>query len=212
MERAAERISLLQEFVRDQLIEGTDYGNIPGTPKPSLWQPGAQKLIRLFGLTCQKECTHREVDWDQNYASFSYKATVYRGNQIISQCEGSCNSGELKYQRTKTQLPDKLNTLQKMAQKRAFVGAVIEAVAGSMTFTQDIESPEDVQALGIKTRQTASVKIPQHKAPKVVSAVSTDQTQNVCDCGNSMMISKYNTAELYCNPKAGGCGLKRARG
>src|SRR5262252_3018751 len=38
----------LREAIRAVLIEGTDYGTIPGTGGgPSLWQPGAEKLLQF---------------------------------------------------------------------------------------------------------------------------------------------------------------------
>jgi len=43
------------------MIENVHYGKIPGTPKPSLWQPGAEKLLLAFQLapehTIEDLCT-----------------------------------------------------------------------------------------------------------------------------------------------------------
>jgi hypothetical protein len=217
------RIALLKEFVAKQLKTNVDYGIIPGCKVPSLYQPGAQKFARLFGLTIRKECTHREVDRENNYAAFTYMASVYHAKtgQLIAQCEGSTNSQEKKWAtrtvkgggKEITPVTDVLNTLQKMAQKRAFVGAVIEACAASDFFTQDIDSPEEAAALGIRPEPSrASVSI-----PKTVTAHSNDETEvELCGCGNSMMVSKYpnkvtGTFDWYCNPKAGGCGASKPR-
>lgn len=218
LETTKERISLLKQFVATQLKKDTDYGIIPGCHAPSLYQPGAQKFARLFGLTVQKACTHREVDRENNFATFTYKATVFhaRSGQLLAECEGSTNSQEKKWAVRKvkgvlevTPVCDVLNTLQKMAQKRAFVGAIIEACAASDFFTQDIDSPEDAATLGMRSEPSrASVSIPQ-----TVSAHSNDESEPMkCDCGNTMMVSKYNQAEWYCNPKASGCGAKKPRG
>lgn len=212
------RISLMKEFVQTQLRQDVDYGVIPGCHAPSLYQPGAQKLARLFGLTVQKTRTHQEIDREHNFAMFTYRADVYhaRTNQLLAQCEGSANSQEKKWanrtvkgSREITPICDVMNTLQKMAQKRAMVGAVIEAVGASDFFTQDIDSPEDARNIGMRpepTRAKASI-------PKATSAHRSDQSEVMtCDCGNTMMISKYNEAEWYCNPNTNGCGAKKPRG
>lgn len=204
---------LLTEFFRKQLRKDIDYGVIPGTKQPSLFQPGAQKLARLFGLTVKKTCTHREVDREGNYATFTYRADVYhpRTREIIAQCEGSTNSQEKKWAtrysqgaKENTPITDILNTLQKMAQKRAFVGGVIEAVGASDFFTQDIDSPEDAKTLGIRPEPTR-VKA---EVPKTVSAHRSDESEvQRCDCGNVMMISNFNEAEWYCTK----CKAKKPR-
>ena len=211
------RTALLKEFVQSQLRKDIDYGIIPGCKAPSLYQPGAQKLARLFGLTVQKVCTHRTVDRENNYAEFTYQASVFhaRTRELLAQCEGSTNSQEKKWAVRRvngalesTPITDILNTLQKMAQKRAMVGGVIEACAASDFFTQDIDSPEEAQALGVRP-EPARAKA---NIPKATSAHRNDQTEvEVCDCGKTMMVSRYNEGEWYCNKAQGGCGLKRAR-
>ena len=47
---AKRRLAEFQEFVKDYLKEGEDFGIIPGTPKPTLLKPGADKLCELYGL------------------------------------------------------------------------------------------------------------------------------------------------------------------
>lgn len=206
------RISLLKEFVSDQMRVNTDYGVIPGTHFPSLYQPGAQKLARLFGLTIKKECTERVLDREKNFAMFTYQASVYHAGsgQLLAQCEGSCNSQERKYARRKdgeTPVCDVLNTLMKMAQKRAMVGAVIEACGASDFFTQDIDSPEDAEAIGISVptpRTPVNIpKVNSHTSEQLRPQPSADCPQ----CKKKMMISKYNEAEWYCSA----CQLKVPR-
>lgn len=217
LESIRERISILKEFVRSQMVVDVDYGVIPGTPKPSLFQPGAQKLARLFGLTAKKERTDVEMDKHGNFAMYTYRADIYhaRSGQLIATCEGSCNSKEKKYAHRRingaleeTPIFDILNTLQKMAQKRAFVGGVIEAVGASDFFTQDIDSPEDAKNLGGR-EEPKRVKA---TVPKATAAHRKDASEvETCDCGKVMMISKYNEAEWYCNKNTGGCGAVRPR-
>jgi len=41
----------LSDFYKTIMQEGTDYGIIPGTPKPSLWKSGAEILARGLNLS-----------------------------------------------------------------------------------------------------------------------------------------------------------------
>lgn len=160
---------MLKEFVSGQLRSNIDYGVVPGTKKPSLLKPGAEKIRGLFGLNIKLDCTSKELDRTGNFAMFTYKAQVYRGDNLVAECEGSANSQEQKYkERTVWRWSDKakkkeaikedtpvcdiLNTLQKMAQKRAYVGAVILAVGASDFFSQDIDDPEDARSVGTAPR------------------------------------------------------------
>jgi len=217
---------MLKDFVIKQLVKGVDYGVVPGTKKPSLFKPGAEKLSRLFGMGVRMTRTDRIVDREKNFALYEYRAEVYllkNDSIIIAQCEGSCNSQEKKYKertvyaqgqqpkKETTPIFDILNTLQKMAQKRAYVGGVILAVGASDFFTQDIDDPQDAQSLNAantQERQTARAT-----APKVKSATAADQVDNICpQCEGRMMVSKYPNKETgnhdwYCSK----CKLSKPR-
>lgn len=180
VDQLKEQRQILTEYVASQLRDKSDYGIIPGTTKPCLYKPGAEKLRTLFNLTITLNREYREVDRDGNYAEFCYKATVFKNDIVLAECEGSCNSGEKKYKTRKewiydeqakkkvprvidTPVCDILNTLQKMAQKRAFVGAVILAVGASDFFNQDFDDIKDAMNLGI----IPDDKSTENNAPKV---------------------------------------------
>lgn len=203
LHRAHESRALLKQFIKAQMIENVDYGVIPGTQKQSLFQPGAQKLANLFGLGVRIVSKDKEVDIHQNFAMFSYLVECYhlRTNKILSQCEGSCNSHERKYRYRRhngaleeTSIGDVMNTLMKMAQKRAYVGAVISATGASDFYTQDIEDAEDLKAIGGEkpSVKKAAVKI------EVKSAKSFTENGNPIHCGKPMMTSKINPKTWYC--------------
>lgn len=208
VESAKGQRKLLTQFIKSQLRTDIDYGVITGTKKETLYKPGAEKLAKLFNLTKKIELVDKEINRHENFAIFTYRATVFHGpsGMEISQCEGSCNSQEKKYKERRnytgkgkeyvmeeTPICDILNTLMKMAQKRAFVGAVIEATGASDFYTQDIDDPEDAKANGISTPPTQNAKV----NVKVRSA-KAEPTVKACGCGNQMMISKYNPSEWYC--------------
>lgn len=178
LDALAEKRKVLKEFVGKQLKKGNDsdgdYSVIEGTKKPSLLKPGAEKLCQLFGLKTEMEKTEQILDHNGNFAMLTYRCTVIhiRTGEQIAQCEASCNSKEKKYATRsrwikakgkadekvveETPIYDVLNTLMKMAQKRAFVGAVIMATGASDFFTQDIETDEDAIAQGLKAEKPES--------------------------------------------------------
>jgi hypothetical protein len=170
--------ALLKDFVKSQLVENTDFGVIPGTKgKKSLFKPGAEKIRGLFGLRLELDRTGETLDIQNNFGMYTYKAKVYRGDNLIAECEGSTNSQEQKYKERKvwrqkangpgkeeikevTPVCDILNTLQKMAQKRAMVGAIILAVGASDFFTQDLDDPDDAKNVGVIPREVNSNQVP----------------------------------------------------
>lgn len=98
MEEAKSWYNDFVAFTKSILKEGLDFGVIPGTPKPSLYKPGAEKLRFVYGLGVELECTEKTVDLDRLYVDYSYKASVIsKTGQMLAQCEGNCNSMEPKF-------------------------------------------------------------------------------------------------------------------
>jgi hypothetical protein len=98
----AMRVRQLDEFYRDVMQEGTDYGVIPGTNKPSLYQPGAQLLDQIFGLVPMFEVdTSSLIDWQRPIPFFHYvircKLMSRRGGELVAEAIGSCNTHEDRY-------------------------------------------------------------------------------------------------------------------
>lgn len=223
VESAKKKRALLKQFISSELREGIDFWKAPGSKQESLLKPGAEKLATLFNLTHKAELVEKVFDRDGNFALFIYRSSIFHGpsGMLLAQMEGACNSQEKKYARRniyengrkvneeETPVCDVLNTLIKMAQKRSYVGGVIQATGASDFYTQDIDDPEDADQLGVRNAP-AKVEV---QIPKVTQAKSHGSVQ-ICDCGNQMMVSKYNENELYCNPNSKptpGCGAKRPR-
>lgn len=103
LEVAKQRLAEFQSFVKGYLQDGEDYGTIPGTPKPTLYKPGADKLCELYGLsdTYPDERMTRVERWEMDPPLFDYEITCVlisrRNGQVISEGKGSCNSYEGKY-------------------------------------------------------------------------------------------------------------------
>ena len=159
---AEELIQLTQKILQlktKAMTEQVHYGVIPGCKKPSLWKPGAEKLCAAFRIEPEFETTSREdpnrtINWQKwdydkrkqvegvtrGYVEYDSRCSLTHiptGEVWASNVSGSCNNFESKY---RTLNPyDVKNTLEKMAEKRSLVAAVLIGTAASDIFTQDIE-------------------------------------------------------------------------
>lgn len=103
IEAAVERFNTLVEFVSRVLRKDVDYGVIPGTGKPTLLKPGAEKLTTFFGLSCRFQAIERIEDWSgaehggEPFFYYMYRCQLHRGDLLIAESDGSCNSRESKY-------------------------------------------------------------------------------------------------------------------
>jgi hypothetical protein len=165
----------LREMMRGVLTEDTDYGTIPGSSKPSLWKPGAEKLLQWFGFGHTHELAEVERDYETRArVGATYRCTVTKsmpdGRDVtVATCEGYAGYDEdqffqtLEQARAKAEAKERANaarykravnpekwqfateyrapwnTVLKMAQKRALVGAALAATSASTLFTQDLE-------------------------------------------------------------------------
>ena len=129
----------LKKFISSQLVEGIngDYATIPGTNKPSLLKPGAEKIANIFQLGTRIVSSQRTEVGGGIAFTYRYETFHVPSGRAISQEEACCSTLEKKFaSRGKY---DVENTVMKMAQKRAFVGAIIKATGASDFFTQDME-------------------------------------------------------------------------
>lgn len=206
MDAALARRQAIVDFTRRIMVDKVDYGTIPGAgDKPTLLKPGAEKLTTFFGLSPRFVTEEKVMDWTgrehdgEPFFHIQYRCQLFRGDLLVGEGLGSCNSWERKYryrsggracpecgsdaikrsrfaprnnpnakpgwycydkaggcganfayedptileQNTGKVLNDNpqdlVNTIDKMAQKRALVAATLIAVNASEFFTQDIE-------------------------------------------------------------------------
>ena len=196
---AVKRFKEIEEVVQKVMIEGEHFGTIPGSKKPSLFKPGAEVLCNLFGVIPKYQAVMTIEDWTgdghSGEAFFYYRVNcgLWRGDYLMGEGEGSCNSWESKYRYRKSErvcpacgrdaiikgnaqygggwlcyqkkggcgakfkdgdpaietqktgrvanpdIFDLVNTILKMANKRAQVAATLNATGASRFFTQDLE-------------------------------------------------------------------------
>lgn len=143
VDQAIDRQAMLREFTQRCMINGTDYGTIPGTGKPTLYKPGAEKLCTLFGMSADLELVERVMDWTGKDTGgkplfmFHYRYALYKGDRLICKADGIASSAERAHSRKDP--VEIVNTVCKMAQKRALVAAVLIGVNASQFYTQDME-------------------------------------------------------------------------
>jgi len=87
--------------VHRRLTEGMDYGTIPGTPKPTLYQPGAQKICELMKLRPRFDAVPGRTieDWERPLFAYTYRCVLVHipSGYEVAECIASCNSMEGRY-------------------------------------------------------------------------------------------------------------------
>jgi hypothetical protein len=170
-----ERVNLVQEVMRAVMKEGVHYGTIPGTPKPTLYKPGAEVLCVAFRIA--PSYTIEDLG---NEHTARYRLTCHGTHQTsgiaLGDGVGECSSAEEKYKwrgavtaeefeyfpesmrrlkfykngtkgtQVRTEAADLSNTILKMASKRAHIAMTLAVTGASDMFTQDIEDlPEELR-------------------------------------------------------------------
>lgn len=91
------RLDVIREAQEKAMVKDVDFGVIPGTDKPTLYKPGAEKLGVLFQLDIQLE---NEKTWGPgDHLTVMSHATVYHAptGSRLGYGEGVCTTRERKY-------------------------------------------------------------------------------------------------------------------
>lgn len=107
--QAKARMVAIQELKDLCLVEGIDFGTIPGTgtkdkpAKPTLLKPGAEKICAFFGYVPRYTILAGSIeDWaGQQFGEplfyYHVSCTLLRGAEPVGEGAGSCSSWERKY-------------------------------------------------------------------------------------------------------------------
>lgn len=91
------RVLRIQEVMRAVMKEGTHFGTIPGTPKPTLYKPGAELLLMTFRIAA----TPAHIEDLSTPDEVRYRVTMRGTNQltgeVVGEMLGECSSSEEKY-------------------------------------------------------------------------------------------------------------------
>ena len=132
-----QKITQFQKVIQETLHQNHDYGIIPGTSKPTLLKPGAEKILMMMGLRSEFEIVDSTRDFKEGFFQYQVRCKLYKGDILITEGLGSCNTKEKKYINQDPFSID--NTILKMAKKRALVDAALLVGSLSDIFTQDLE-------------------------------------------------------------------------
>jgi hypothetical protein len=232
---AVRRHNFMTEVARNLMVSGVDFGVIPGTTKPTLLKPGAERLCTLFGLSPELHEVAAIEDWDgqgeghgEPLFYYHYRVRLVKNGILLGEGDGSCSSREsrFRYRAAERRCPkcskpaiikgreeygggwlcfgkkggcgakfkagdpaieaqpadrvanpdiaDAVNTIQKMAHKRALVAAVLIATNASEFYSQDLEDLEaiDIPPAPAGRRATAPPEPQQAKPPATARAWS----------------------------------------
>ena len=132
-----QKITQFQKVIQETLHQNHDYGIIPGTSKPTLLKPGAEKILMMMGLRSEFEIVDSTRDFKEGFFQYQVRCKLYKGDILITEGLGSCNTKEKKYTNQDPFTID--NTVLKMAKKRALVDAALLVGSLSDIFTQNLE-------------------------------------------------------------------------
>ncbi len=269
---AVARRNSIQELVNLVLVEGEDYGVIPGTEskdpnKPSkkvLLKPGAEKICAYFGYVPSYEVIEGSIeDWTgQRFGEplFYYHITcnLTRDGAAVGSGSGSCSTWERKYRyrTSKRSCPscgqqllikgkpeyerdaeykrrgawicyekkggcgakyfgddpeimdqplgdvpnpdfaDIINTVRKMADKRAYIAATLSATGASQWFTQDLEDlqpePENHQQNTKAEQKELAERRMIEERSKVAEMPLTFEAKMVLEYDKAQGFDKFN--------------------
>ena len=226
LEEDTEQRALLATYVNRHMVRAVDYGVIPGTQKPTLLKPGAEKLTDLFRCTPTFELIEKLEDWDRGLFHYTFRVRIASrdAGTVLAEGFGSANSREGRYRwrnagrkcpacgketiikgkeeygggwvcfekkggcRAKFKDGDAaiegqesgkvenddiytlVNTILKMAKKRALVDGAIALARCSDIFTQDVEDFEPDH----------------HEAPRQQQSSATPPAQTAPSSGDSI--------------------------
>lgn len=91
-------VQLIQQVMAEVMLKDVHYGTIPGTPKPSLYKAGSEKILSTFRIAA----VPKEIEDLSNYDEIRYRVKVYgvameNENILFGVGIGECSSNEAKY-------------------------------------------------------------------------------------------------------------------
>ena len=112
----------LKAFIKANLREGIDYGQIPGVKNNVLFKPGAAKIINFLRLRPEVQLLHTVFDPETKAISYTVKVTLVNEDGIaVTEALGAANTLEPKFAKAGM---GSQNLVVSQAVKRATVSAV----------------------------------------------------------------------------------------
>jgi len=98
MKEEDEQRQILRDYVNKHMVEGTDYGIIPGTDKKTLLKPGAEKLTALFHCVPRFKVVKEIEDWDRGLFYYRVRCLIVtKDRSVVAEGMGAGSTWESKY-------------------------------------------------------------------------------------------------------------------
>lgn len=228
LEQVSNQLKAIDNFqmvVQKTLRMDQDYGTIPGTNKPTLLKPGAEKILMLMGLTSEYEIVDKVENYTDGFFAYTVKSSLYKDGLLITEGFGSANTKETRYRQNEWdeaqhkkvwtgdyQDPYTLvNTVLKMAKKRAQVDAALTVGSLSNVFTQDIEDmkelleKEEIETMNNSDASSMKITFGKHKGKTLNDVFKEDKGYVEWLAKNAKQDSMKQAAEMLLN----GSGSKK---
>lgn len=138
---ASKKLAVMWDFIKNNLEKGNDYMSIQGG-KPALLKSGAEKMNILVGYASEYEKTKEIVTPKENFYYVEVKCVLRdKQGRKVADCIASCNNQEKS--KRHLEFADSLNSVLKIAEKRAYVGATLNANALSQFYTPDLADDDN---------------------------------------------------------------------
>ena len=94
-----EQLDIVQRFFQKIMIKDQDYGIIPGTDKPTLLKPGAEKLCELYGFAPIIKEIKEEKNNETGFCHYLVIITLVhkRSGAVVAEGVGEANTNEDKF-------------------------------------------------------------------------------------------------------------------
>lgn len=97
VQASVEELNSFREFVRAALVSKLDYGVIPGTEKPTLYQPGAQKIAMYYNCYGVSRENRAELPGGHLEVVASVDLVSRTTGNVVASGVGSCTTMESRY-------------------------------------------------------------------------------------------------------------------
>jgi hypothetical protein len=171
------RMTRILEIQKHVMKERVHFGTIPGTPKPTLYKAGAEKLLATFQVAAVPVAVEDLSTSDEVRYRVRVQGVSQATGVVLGEAWGECSSNEEKWQKgrqnekpykvkqVRTSPADVANTILQMATKRALIPMTRLVLACSDIFEQDLEDmPEELRESLLEDRQpTPEMQAPQRR-------------------------------------------------
>ncbi len=91
-------LALLREMINTVLVEGVDYGNVPGVPDDFLWEPGADQIISGYNCRAGQARILSQVFTDEKISVvLEVPLLSFANEKEVACCVGAASTTEVKH-------------------------------------------------------------------------------------------------------------------